>query len=149
MRNSIESLLEKSVGTAHLMAHARLLQKLACRYEEIAPAGLGHASCVANYKSGIIVIHADNGAVASKLRQMSLRLSDAFRQSGVQCSGIDIKVQPREIPCQSIASTQKPLSDKSAETLKVTASGLPQGSPLRAALEHLLARARIIKTTTE
>lgn len=144
MHNSIASLLEKTEGTARLLAHARLLQKLARRYETLVPGGLGQASRVANFKSGLIVIHADNGAVAAKLRQMSQRLSDAFRQAGVQCNGIEIKVQPSEIPCQSSASHLKPISARSAGTLGATAASLPEGSPLRAALEHFLARASIV-----
>lgn len=145
MQNSIESLLEKNEGSARLLAHARLLQSLSRRYAALVPAGLAHYSRVANFKSGTLIIHADNGAVAAKLRQMSQRLSDAFRQSGVQCNGMEIKVQPTEIPCQSTASHIKPLSRKSAATLGDMAGSMPQDSPLRAALEHLLAHASIVE----
>lgn len=148
MHNSIESLLEKNAGTARLLAHARLLQKLSRRYAAMVPAGLAQASRVANFKSGTVVIHADNGAVAAKLRQMSQRLSDAFRQSGVQCNGIEVKVQPTEIPCQSSPSHVKPLTARSAAALRGMAAGLQQGSPLRAALEHLLAHASIVEGET-
>ena len=71
-----EHYLDSDASTSRIMAHARLLQKLSRRFEAIAPSGLRHAARVANYKSGKIVIHADNGAVATKNRQMSQRLCD-------------------------------------------------------------------------
>lgn len=66
-----EQYLNSDATTSRIMAHARLLQKLSRRFEAVAPAGLRHAARVANYKSGTIVIHTDNGAVAAKIRQMS------------------------------------------------------------------------------
>jgi hypothetical protein len=45
-------------GAGKVLAHARLLAKLAGLFQEIAPPHLGQASSVANYKSGIVVIHA-------------------------------------------------------------------------------------------
>ncbi|HRE16712.1 MAG TPA: hypothetical protein PLW86_06520, partial [Rhodocyclaceae bacterium] len=104
-------------------------------------AGLGHVSRVANFKQGKVVIHADHGAAAAKLRQFAQSLRDGFLKDGLECKGIEIKVQPLEIPDQSMASTQKPLSAKAGEALTATASHLPKDSPLRTALEHLLDRA--------
>lgn len=140
---SLEHYLDSADGTAKVMAHARLLLKLSYQYESIAPAGLGHVSRVANYKSGKIVIHADNGAVAAKLRQMSASLCQRLSQVGVECSVMEIKVQPRENPYQSIASTPKPLTTRAGATLRATTAALPSTSPLRLALEQLLSRAVI------
>ena len=106
----------------------------------VAALGMRSAARVANYKSGIVVIHADNGAVAAKLRQMSRRLSSELSQGGLECSDIAVKVQPRQNLGQSSTSTIKPLSGKAFGMLQTTSENLPPG-PLRAALEHLLARA--------
>ena len=133
-----EHYLDSDASTSRIMAHARLLQKLSRRFEAIAPSGLRHAARVANYKSGKIVIHADNGAVATKLRQMGQRLCDELSIEGAQCSGIEVKVQPRQIPCQSTGSTSKPLSARAFGTLRSTSENLPEG-PLREALDALLA----------
>ena len=122
------------------MAHARLLLKLSRRFEAVAPAGLRHSAHVANYKLGTIIIHADNGAVAAKIRQLSQRLSNELSKGGAECSGIEVKVQPRQIPSQSTSSTQKPLSDKAIGMLRSTTENLPKG-PLREALDKLLERA--------
>ena len=134
-----EHYLDSDASTSRIMAHARLLQKLSRRFEAIAPSGLRHAARVANYKSGKIVIHADNGAVATKIRQMSQRLCDELSNCGAQCKGIEVKVQPRQIPCQSTTSTTKPLSARTCGVLRSTAENLPKG-PLRDALDALLAR---------
>lgn len=135
-----EQYLNSDAAVSRVMAHARLLQKLSRRFEAIAPIGMRHAARVANYKSGKIVIHTENGAVAAKLRQMSQRLCDELSKGGAECSAMEVKVQPRQIPYQSTSSTQKPLSDKAFGMLQTTADSLPEG-PLRKALNTLLERA--------
>lgn len=141
MKSHIETYLEAAEGVGQVMAHARLLVKLARFYTEFAPTHLGQASRVANYKAGgIIVIHANNGAVATKLRQMAPSLAHDFSKCGAQCSEVQIKVQANEIQSQSRTPTQKPLSKRTCFELGNLASSLPNG-PLRSALESLLERA--------
>lgn len=142
MQNLVENYLEASEGAGSVLAHARLLMKLTHFYQGMAPMHLGQASCVANYKSGIIVIHAVSGAVAAKLRQLAPTLANEFSKRGFECSEVQVKVQAHEIKSQSRSSTQKPLSQQTGEVLAGLAGTLPD-SPLRAALETLLARAAI------
>lgn len=142
MHNSLENYLEAADGAGKVLAHARLLMKLTRLYEGFAPAHLGHASRVANYKSGIVVIHAESGAVAAKLRQMAPSLASEFFKNGLECSGVQIKVQARESTSQSITSTQKPLSAQTGRALSELTGSLPD-SPLRTALQNLLAHAAI------
>ena len=137
MQNSLENYLEAADGAGKVMAHARLLIKLTHLYQEIAPTHLGQASRLANYKSGIIVIHAESGAVAAKLRQLAPTLAEGFSKRGVECNGVQVKVQARKIITQSRASTQKPLSSRTSRTLEGLRDSLPD-SPLRVALETLL-----------
>ena len=140
MTNGLEHYLDNDAAAGRVMAHARLLLRLTRRFEAVAPAAVAHSARVANYKSGTIVIHADNGAVAAKIRQMSQRLCDELSKGGTECNGIEVKVQPRQIPCQSMASTRKPLSASTCGVLRSTTENLPKG-PLRDALETLLASA--------
>ena len=137
MQNSLENYLEAADGAGKVMAHARLLIKLTHLYQEIAPTHLGQASRLANYKSGIIVIHAVSGAVAAKLRQLAPTLVEGFSQRGIECNGVQVKVQACKISKQSKGSTQKPLSPRASRTLEGLRDSLPD-SPLRAALETLL-----------
>lgn len=140
MYNGPEHYLDNDAASGRFMAHARLLLKLSRHFETIAPAAFQDSARVANYKSGKVVIHTDNGAVAAKIRQMSQRLCNELSKGGAECSVMEVKVQPREILSQSITSTQKPISGKACEALRSGTEQLPQG-PLRTALEHLLERA--------
>lgn len=144
MYNGPEHYLDKDAAAGRVMAHARLLLKLSRRFEALAPAGLRHSAHVANYKLGTVIIHADNGAVAAKIRQLSHRLSDELSKGGTECNGIEVKVQPRQIPSQSTSSTQKPLSGKAIGVLRSATDSLPQG-PLRDALDKLLKRAASVE----
>lgn len=139
MQNSLESFLESADGAGQILAHARLLTKLARIYQNIALGHLGQASRLANFKSGIVVIHADNGAVAAKLRQLAPTLADAFSKKGIECNDVQIKVQAAEKGKQSKTSTQKPLSSRASHELEILRDALPD-SPLRSALETLLER---------
>jgi hypothetical protein len=140
MQKSLESFLENADGAGQVLAHARLLNKLEHLYQVIAPAHLGRSSHLANFKSGIVVIHAASGAVAAKLRQLAPTLTNGFRLRGIECNDVQIKVQAEEKVKQSMASTQKPLSSRASHELEGLRDSLP-ASPLRAALESLLARA--------
>jgi hypothetical protein len=135
-----ERYLDNDATTARLMAHARLLLKLSRHFATLVPAGLQSAAHIANYKSGIIVIHAENSAVAAKLRQMSQRLCNELSKGGKECTGMSVKVQPRQYPLRSIASTQKPLSAQAIASLETATSDLPEG-PLKGAMATLLERA--------
>lgn len=141
-----EQYLDSHAAASRVMTHARLLLKLSRYFEAAAPAGLRHSAHVANYKSGIIIIHADNGAVATKIRQMSQRLSDELSRRGAQCTGIEVKVQPRQIPYQSTTSTQKPISEAACVALRCTTEKMKKG-PLRDALDQLLNRAAKIESS--
>ena len=138
--NTLACFLDNDAGAGRVMAHARLLLDLAQRFATAAPAGLGDAAHIANYKSGKVIIHADNGAVAVKIRQLSQRLCDELSKGGPECNRLEVKVQPRQIPCQSTPSTIKPLSAGACGTLRAASASLPDG-PLRQALDALLARA--------
>ena len=139
MPTTPEDFLDTAEGAGKVMAHARLLLKLTRRLRNALPEPLDSAAQVANFKSGRIVIHAENGAVAAKIRQMSQRLCSELSVEGLECNGIEVKVQPRQIPWQSRASQRNPLSGGAVGSLRAIATTLPPG-PLRAALETLLAR---------
>lgn len=137
---SLNSYLSDADGAGRLMAHVALLRKLARIYANTAPEHLGQASRVANYKSGTVVIHADNGAVAVKLRQMAPTLAREFSNRGVECSGVQVKVQALEISGHSTQPVQRTLPSRAARELAELAGGM-RASPLRAAIETLLRRA--------
>lgn len=139
MYKAPEQFLDSDAAAGRVMAHARLLLRLSRRFSAIAPPALRHSARVANYKSGKLVIYADNGAVAAKIRQLGKRLCNELSTGGAECNDIDVKVQPRQIHASSMTSTPKPLSPRARESLNEAASRLPPG-PLRSALDTLLQR---------
>ena len=138
MADLLLNYLEGSEGAGKVLAHARLLVKLEGLYQEIVPAHLGEASCVANYKSRVVVIHASNGAVATKLRQMAPTLADELSKRGLECTSVQVKVQARPERAAIPAPTQKPLSTRTSQELTALRDALP-ASALRTAVENLLA----------
>ena len=140
MSDRLQHCLQASDGAGKVLEHAGRLMRIAGLYAEIAPAHLSQASQVANLKSGVVVIHADNGAVATKLRQMAPTLVEELRKRGVECHVLRVKVQAREAPPGPRPPVRKPLSARAGEELSTLCETLPV-SPLRRALEILLARA--------
>lgn len=138
MHGSLLQFLDHEDSAARVLAHAELLLRLSRRYETLVPAGLGHVSRVANYKSGKIVIHANNGATAAKLRQMSRSLCQSLSTEWAECNVMEIKVQPLETPFQSIPSKPPPISAAARATLEASIQGFPSASGMRSALEKLL-----------
>lgn len=142
MQTPLENYLEATEGAGKVLAHARLLMRLARLYEKIVPAHLSQASCVANYKSGLVVVHATNSALAAKLRQMAPTLAAEFSKQGVECSELKVKVQEQFSSEKSMNCAVKPLSARTGQALASLSQTLPD-SPLRSSLERLLARAQI------
>jgi hypothetical protein len=141
---SPETLLERSDLFAGLLARARTLVRLGEIFAAAVPAGLATQARVVNHRRGVVILHATNGAVASKLRQLTPRLAEKFVQNGVECNQIEVKVQPTRLEASvSLPGTRKPLSHASAEILTERIRALPPASPLAEALKRLLERAEI------
>lgn len=136
----LENHFDAAPDAARVMAHARLLIKVGRLYEAVVPGTLARISRVANIKSGIVVIHADTGAAAAKIRQIAGRLTDGLLKRGVECSGIEVRVQPPgNAPPRPIKS-QRTLSPKAISSIENMLNELPRNSGLSAALEELLKR---------
>lgn len=140
MYKAPQDYLNADAAAGRVMAHARLLMRLSRRFASSAPSALSASATVANYRPGKVIIHARNGAVAAKLRQLTRRLCVDLSKEGVECNEIEVKVQPIQTPLRSTSSTIKPLSKNSFGILQKATADLPEG-PLRKALERLLERA--------
>jgi hypothetical protein len=138
-----ENLFARSELTARLIPHALMIGRLGETFARTAPAGLVQQARVVNYRLGTVVIHASNGAVAAKLRQISQRLQNAFIGMGLQCNEVEIKVQPIETFEQSVAINPKSISPASAQKIRACADTMPPDSKLAASLRGLLERALV------
>ena len=136
---SLDDCLNADAALARLTAHAWHLLKLQRIIDTTMPPSLKRACRIANYRLGIVFIHADNGAVAAKLRQLAPSLCDDLRSSGGDITEIRIKVQPREVtePAE-IGKTIPQLGARTKQGLTNLSHSLPGDSPLKASLERLL-----------
>jgi hypothetical protein len=140
MQTAINDYLKTDQAAGPVMAQAALLLRLNGVFRQSVPAPLGAAARVANLKAGKIIILAENGSVAVKLRQMAERLQTVFLAAKVECKGIEVKVQPAERLSESMGSTPKPLSEKACGSLQALLETLPENSPLRGGLTQFLRR---------
>lgn len=140
---SLDAYLNSADGLARLSAHAGRLVKLQRVFEKIAPPYLATSCRVANYKLGKVVIHAESGAVAAKLRQMIPSLVSEFSLEGSEVTEIQVKVQPSHAAPQHNKLILPGVVGASAKSdLHRLAEQLPEDSPLKAALERLVKHSR-------
>jgi len=136
---SLEDCLKADGGLSRLTGHAARLLRLRQVFEAAVPRQLARSARVANLKLGKLIIHADNGAVAAKLKQIIPTLVDAFRKNSAEVTGIEVKVQPREDTGTAASpESHAPLCDYAKHGLTSLAESLPADSPLRGALRHLV-----------
>ncbi len=138
-RRSLKDHLDAAAGFDRLAEQANRLRRLQTLLDAALPAHLLPGTHIANIKHGKVVIHADSGAVAVKLRQLAPRLAEGFCQQGHEVTGIEVRVQARRRLAAGVrAKNPRTLSLQSKQTLTSLASGLEEGSPIRRAVEKLL-----------
>ena len=141
--DSLENLLRSDAGLARYTAQVQRLLQLQKAYEKAVPAALVRSGRIANLKQGIVVIYATSGAAAAKIRQVTPRLAEIFRQIGPEINEVQVKVQPttpRQIPPPTSGGSIKETAKQGLEKLS---SSLPAHSPLRSALEHFTRRVKL------
>lgn len=141
--HSLDTYLKSATDLERLAAHAEKLLQLQQIYAKIAPDYLASTSQVANSKSGKLVIHAANGAVAAKLKQLEPSLRGEFYANGVEVTEISIKVQAAAAEREPVRPpAQRAISSVAGKQIETLAGQLPPDSPLRAALQRLLDQSR-------
>lgn len=136
----IDAWLKASANLKTLAGTARRLTELQQRYACLAPPRLVKASRVKAVRAGVLVIAADNPAVAAKLRQLVPRLLIHIRKNEPEVTGIQIEVQVNfrtESPAAALAA--KALSVETIEQFRKL--GERVSSPdLQSALGRLVRR---------
>jgi hypothetical protein len=133
----LNEFLQSADALARLQAHALQLLRLQRIFEELAPAQLSASSRIANYRTGILIIHTNNGAVANKLRQLTPRFIDGFFSIGVDLTGIEVRLQVSADEDPAPVPASREISAASREALEKLGQDLPVDSPVRAALARL------------
>ncbi len=143
MHSTIENLLNQQHSAISVVAHAKLLLRLNRRYTQIVGDTLGTKSHIANLKANVLIIHADNAAVASKLRQMHQRLLRELSNQEFQFNELEVKVQPQiPIPNHTRSVQVKPISALAEQAIQQACETVNANSELGKALQNLLKRAK-------
>ncbi len=138
-RGTVMSHLAAAEAYVRLSEQANRLRQLQALLDVSLPAYLQPGTHIANFKRGKIIIHADSGAVAVKLRQMTPTLAETFIQQGHEITGIEVRVQARRTFKASIRNKPaKQLGVQQKQVLTSLSLGLTDGSPLKLALDRLL-----------
>lgn len=138
-RGTLQDHLAASDAYGRLSGQAERLRQLQTYLDAVLPAYLAPGTRIANLKRGKVVIHADSGAVAVKLRQLAPRLAEGFIQQGQEVTGIEVRVQPRRgAQARPLKKSPKVLGLGPKRSLTSLAEGLDPESPVRRALEKLL-----------
>jgi hypothetical protein len=138
----IQRFLGAGDALARLRDHAARLRRLQTILDQHLPGSLAGACSVANLKGDTLIVMAQNGAVAAKLKQLANTLTEQFIASGVALKTIQIKVtiqEERDAPPAPMART---LSETGRDSISEFAASLPTDSSLRESLERLVARSR-------
>jgi hypothetical protein len=135
----LNTFLESNQDLRRLTLRTRQIAVLQQQYQLIAPHSLLQASRVMQLHGQTLILSADNGAVAAKLRQISTELISLFRTMGCEVTGIQIRVQVR-VKIRPVALPPRTLSSSGRKELEKLTLNL-QDSPLKSALKRLVKRA--------
>ena len=138
---SAYSLLEHAPDAQRVMAHASTILKISRAYQQLVPFALANISQVANFKAGVVIIHTEHGSAANKLKQQTNRLIDEFLKKGIECIGIEVRVQAKAFHETETTTTHKPLSEQALTHMTEAADKMRDGSPLKAKIAYLIEHA--------
>ncbi|CAH1092569.1 DciA family protein [Candidatus Nitrotoga sp. 1052] len=135
MSNRLSSYFNASQELRQLSNKVDQLLALQRHYEQIAPPPLVRASHVMQIDQQALVIAADNGTVAAKLRQLAPGFTQLFQNRGYEITGIQIRVQV-VLPITTRPPRPPSLSAIGRQQL-VDFTVKLQDSPLKTALQRL------------
>lgn len=136
---SLQEHLASGDSMARLAAHAQRLLQFQRLLEAALPAALRPYARVANFRLGKLLIHAENGAVAAKIRQFGPSLANDLSNKEAKITQIEVRVQARNRPSATASQGRPSLPGlKQKQGLTALAHNLPLESPLKGPLERLL-----------
>lgn len=138
MPHRLNAYLASNQELRQLSSKAGQLAALQRHYEAIAPPSLQRSSQVLQLHQQTLLIAANNGAVAAKLRQMTTELISLFQARGCEITGIQIKVQVT-VPPPTIPSEPRKLGKEARDALSELQENLAD-SPLKNAIKRLARR---------
>ncbi len=126
-----------------MRAMARKAQQLTAlqeQYQQLVPRTLAHASQVIGLEHHILTIGATNSAAAAKLRQLAPQLASLLQRSGLEVTGILVKVQVAP-PLAARTLRRHCVGAEGRRHIADLAAALPD-SPLKSAILRLASAAK-------
>lgn len=140
MTRQLQRFLGSGDALARLRDHAGRLMRLQTLLARQLPPAMATSCSVANLKGDSLVLLADGGAAAARLRQMAPSLVQQLAAAGIPVKTIQVKVKVTEVRDAERPVTRRTLSAAGSRSLEELAAALPDDSPLRESLERLLRR---------
>lgn len=131
----IGTLIHRLPDLQALAPRLRRAAALQAMLSDALPDKLAASTSLAVSESGELLLYADNGAVAAKLRQLTPRVLVFLRQRGIEVTAIRVQVQ--------VSSRHNPLPQKQISLGEAGAKAVVdlakrlETSPLKQALERL------------
>ena len=140
---SLQEHIDSGDGLAHIASHARRLLQFQALLEAALPATLRAHVWVANFRLGKLLVHAANSAVAAKIRHLVPSLAYDLSNKGAKVTQIEVRVQAKATgrPTQKRERPALP-GQNQKQALTSLSRELPEGSPLKGALDGLLRSVR-------
>lgn len=127
--------------TDEVVSRAKRLLALERLYANCVPEPLLRASAVANLRDGVLLLTADNGAIASKLKHLAPTLLEKIRKANQEVTQIQINVRVGSDERSSQPPLKPGISSAGVHQIEALTETLPESS-LKAALLRLAARQR-------
>jgi len=138
---SIGDLLSGRGTSEDVLRQAHRLLALQRLYANCVPEPLARTSEPVSLREGELLVRADNGAAAAKLKQMAPTILDKLKTKNQDVTKLLVTVRPadRRLPAADAHEKKARLPAGSVHHFEALSSEL-QDSPLRSALERLAAR---------
>ncbi|MDP2785472.1 MAG: DUF721 domain-containing protein [Sulfurimicrobium sp.] len=135
----LQSYFGATATLAALAGQAERVRALQQHWEQVAPSPLAQMCKVSGLQDQVLVLYANNGAIAAKVRQLAPTMLDKLKKRGLEVTAIQVRVQacflaPEQKPIKTLR-----LGSAGVESLRQLAGRL-EASPLKQALERLLER---------
>jgi hypothetical protein len=135
----LQSYFTSTTGLAALAERVARVSELQRLWENLAPQPLSQLCKVSGLQDRILVVYANNGAIAAKVRQLAPTVLEKFQKRGVEVTAILVRVQASYRPPQERPPKTLRLGSAGFASLRQLAGQL-EGSPLKQALEAMLER---------
>src|SRR4030066_823317 len=138
----LDTFFSEPTSPLNRLAHAaQRLNAISRIWETVAPIGLARSWRVGRLDDGVLTLLADNGAIASKIKQQLPSLLEKLQTRGSEITGIRVDVQVKIPSPEKVIAPKPGISPQSLASLEKLDADLTD-SPLKEALTNLIKHQR-------